>query len=73
MISFALKLGRKISELPAISVTLVATKRPCVWKIGSACRSRSSGVKRQTVPKDLGVRCQIAVAQHGAFRAACRT
>ena len=35
-------------EAPAISTTFVATNRPCVWKIGSACRSRSSAVKRQT-------------------------
>ena len=48
MISSASKLGRKIIEAPAISVTLVATNRPWVWKIGSACSSRSSGVNRQT-------------------------
>ena len=47
MISSASKRGRKISELPAISVTLVATNRPWVWKIGRACSSRSSAVKRQ--------------------------
>ena len=36
-----------MSEPPAISVMLVATNRPWVWKIGSACSSRSSAVKRQ--------------------------
>ncbi len=41
------KRGRKISEPPAISVMLVATNRPWVWKIGSACSSRSSAVNRQ--------------------------
>src|SRR5829696_7252937 len=71
MISVALKLGRKISELPVISVTLVATKRPCVWKIGSAC-SRRRGVEAPGVAEDLGVRGKIAVAQHRALRPACR-
>ena len=39
--------GRKSIAPPVSSATLVATKRPWVWKIGSACSSTSASVKRQ--------------------------
>ena len=35
-------------ELPAVSVTLIATNSPWLWKIGRAWSKRSSAVKRQT-------------------------
>ena len=35
-------------DAPETSAILVATNRPWVWKIGSACSRRSSLVKRQT-------------------------
>jgi len=38
---------RKIIVAPAASAMLAATKRPWVWKIGSAWISRSASVKRQ--------------------------
>ena len=40
--------GRKIIAPPESSITFEATKRPWVWKIGSACNSLSASVKRQT-------------------------
>ncbi|MNU06978.1 hypothetical protein D3C72_2523690 [compost metagenome] len=39
--------GSRIIEAPASRIVLVATKRPWVWKIGKACSSTSSLVKRQ--------------------------
>jgi hypothetical protein len=50
-ISSLSKRGRKMSEPPAARVTLVATNRPWVWKIGSAWSSRSSAVKRHASRK----------------------
>ena len=41
------KASRKISREPASKVTLQATNRPWVWKIGSACRRTSSGANPQ--------------------------
>ena len=42
------------------SIVLVATKRPWVWKIGSAWISTSSSVKRQSLGQRPGVREQVA-------------
>ena len=39
---------RRSSTTPAISVTLVATNSPWVWKIGRAWSRTSSPVNRQT-------------------------
>ena len=47
MISAQSNLGRKIIDPPATSDTLTATNRPWIWKMGNACSSTSSGVKRQ--------------------------
>ena len=63
-----LNFGRKIMLPPAISVTLVATNSPCVWKIGSAWISTSSGVKRHASTSACGVGAQILVAEHRALR-----
>jgi hypothetical protein len=46
MISPASKAGRKIIDPPASKVTLVATNRPWVWKMGRAWSSRSRAVNR---------------------------
>ena len=43
----ASKPGWKIIDPPDSSTTLVATNRPCVWKMGRACTSTSSAVNRQ--------------------------
>ena len=40
---------------PASSVMLVATKRPCVWKIGSAWSKASAAVKRQIAVSALAL------------------
>ena len=50
-------------------MTLVATKRPWVWKIGRAWISTSSAVYAPGLAQRLGVRNEIAVGQHRALRA----
>ena len=56
----ASKPGRKTSAAPEARATLVATKRPCVWKIGRAWISRSWAVKRQTSRSASALEARLA-------------
>ena len=68
----ASNLGRKIIDAPENSVTLVATKSPWVWKIGSAWISTSSAVKRQVSIRARAFETRLPWRQHRALGAAGR-
>ena len=54
-------------DAPANRLTLVATNRPWMWKIGSACSSTSLSRELPHVFQRLRIGNEIAMRQHGAL------